>query len=46
MIKHLIYILTDPKNNKIKYVGQTTKKLQDRLSSHISKAKLSPNKKL
>jgi group I intron endonuclease len=43
-MEHLIYILIDPKTNLVRYVGQTTKKLENRLYSHISKAKNSPNK--
>lgn len=43
-MEHLIYKLTDPKTNEIRYIGQTTKKLSQRLSSHINKSKNSPNK--
>jgi group I intron endonuclease len=43
-MEHLIYILIDPKDNFIRYVGQTTKTLKNRLNSHINKAKSSPNK--
>jgi len=44
IMEHLIYILIDPKTNKVRYVGQTTKKLQQRLSAHINKARNTPNK--
>lgn len=43
-MEHLIYILVDPKTNKVRYVGQTTKKLEQRLSSHINKARNTPNR--
>ena len=31
----IIYVLIDPRNNKVRYVGQTEKKLSARLSQHI-----------
>jgi hypothetical protein len=34
-----IYVLKDPRNNEIRYVGKTVKKLSDRLCSHICVAK-------
>jgi hypothetical protein len=40
-----IYILIDPRDNLPKYVGQTTVKLYDRLSTHMNKKKLEPNNK-
>lgn len=43
-MERLIYRLIDPKTNLVRYVGQTTKKLEKRLSSHINKAKNTPNK--
>lgn len=43
-MERLIYILIDPKTNLVRYVGQTSKKLEKRLSSHINKAKNTPNK--
>lgn len=43
-MEHNIYVLIDPKTNKIRYVGQTTKQINVRLTNHISKAKKSNNK--
>lgn len=43
-MKHYIYILIDPETNKIRYVGQTTKNINKRLTSHLSKVRISPNK--
>lgn len=43
-MERLIYTLIDPKTNLVRYVGQTTKKLEQRLSAHINKAKNSSNK--
>ena len=37
MIK--IYSLVDPLNNEVRYVGQTTQNLPDRLRSHVDKSK-------
>jgi group I intron endonuclease len=43
-MKHKIYVLIDPKTNKIRYVGQTTKQINVRLYNHIYKAKKSNHK--
>jgi hypothetical protein len=42
-----IYILTDPITNEIRYIGQTTQKLNKRLKNHIGEAnyRTSHNKK-
>lgn len=34
-----IYVLKDPRNNQIRYVGVTTQKLNQRLAQHINAAK-------
>lgn len=39
MKDYKIYCLRDPRNNLIRYIGQTTKTLNQRLSSHICLAK-------
>lgn len=39
MRKFSIYVLKDPRDNKIKYVGATCRALTDRLSNHIYYAK-------
>lgn len=38
-MKVIIYALIDPITCKIRYIGRTSKKLNDRLSSHINDAK-------
>ena len=38
-----IYKLVDPRDNTIRYIGKTEKKLSDRLSQHISEAKHKKN---
>lgn len=37
-MEYRIYALIDPKDGKIKYIGQTKKSLQTRLSNHINSA--------
>ena len=39
MMKVKIYYLKCPETNKIKYVGQTIQKLENRLGNHIYDAK-------
>ncbi len=38
-----IYVLRDPRNNQIRYVGKTIQKINDRLTSHIRGAKRENN---
>lgn len=33
-----VYVLVDPRNNSVRYVGATTKPLKDRLSGHLGRA--------
>lgn len=35
----LIYLLRDPRNSQVKYVGKTVQKIRDRLTTHIREAK-------
>jgi hypothetical protein len=42
--KYLIYMLLDPRTNRIRYVGKTTYTLNHRLHCHLSEARRDPTK--
>jgi hypothetical protein len=44
MQKNLIYTLSDPRDNKVKYIGITSKKLTVRLSGHCAETKANTKK--
>lgn len=44
-MKYLIYTLSDPITNEVRYVGQTTRSLKARLNDHIRGAKHQQSKK-